>query len=48
MTQVSHEVLGIVKAWAGLPVRRKPRPAPPLRRRLWADDSNAPENLGAD
>jgi len=28
MGQVSHEVLGIINAWAGLPVRRVPQPAP--------------------
>ena len=28
LTQVTHEVLGILNAWGGLPVRRIPRPAP--------------------
>jgi uncharacterized SAM-binding protein YcdF (DUF218 family) len=28
MTQVTHEVLGIMNAWAGLPVQRTPQPQP--------------------
>lgn len=44
MTQVSHEVLGIVNAWAGLPVRREARPTP----EVVADGSNAPEHSAAD
>jgi uncharacterized SAM-binding protein YcdF (DUF218 family) len=44
MTQVSHEVLGIVNAWAGLPVRRVQRPAP----EVVADGANTPEHAAAD
>jgi uncharacterized SAM-binding protein YcdF (DUF218 family) len=38
MTQVAHEVLGIVNAWGGLPVQRTPHTPP----EVVADDSNAP------
>jgi uncharacterized SAM-binding protein YcdF (DUF218 family) len=44
MGQVSHELMGIVNAWAGLPVQRTPRPSP----EVVADDSNTPEHTAAD
>jgi uncharacterized SAM-binding protein YcdF (DUF218 family) len=44
MTQVSHEVLGIMNAWAGLPVQRTPH----LDHEVVADDTNAPEHIAAD
>lgn len=44
MTQVSHEVLGIVNAWAGLPVQRVLHPAP----EVVADGSSAPQHASAD
>jgi uncharacterized SAM-binding protein YcdF (DUF218 family) len=44
MAQVSHEVLGIMNAWAGLPVQRVPRPAP----EVVADRSTTPEHPHAD
>ncbi len=44
MTQVSHEMLGIVNAWAGLPVQRVPHPAP----EVVADASTAAQPASAD
>jgi uncharacterized SAM-binding protein YcdF (DUF218 family) len=44
MTQVTHEVLGIMNAWAGLPVQRVPHPAP----EVVADGSVAPQHPSAD
>ena len=38
MSQVNHEILGIVNAWAGLPVQRIPQPAPEVT----ADGSTSP------
>lgn len=44
MTQVNHEILGIINAWAGLPVQRAPHPAP----EVVADRSSTPERTRAD
>jgi len=43
LTQVTHEVLGIANAWAGLPVQRVPHPAPEVT----ADSSNPPNHSAA-
>ncbi|HUN63614.1 MAG TPA: YdcF family protein [Candidatus Sulfotelmatobacter sp.] len=50
MTQVAHEVLGIINAWGGLPVKRTPAPTPA---EVVADRSNAanapePQHAAAD
>lgn len=44
MTQVAHEVLGIMNAWAGLPVQRIPHAAS----EVVAKDSDAPPQVNAD
>jgi uncharacterized SAM-binding protein YcdF (DUF218 family) len=44
MSQVTHEVLGIINAWAGLPVRPVPHPAP----EVVADESSTPQYVAAD
>jgi uncharacterized SAM-binding protein YcdF (DUF218 family) len=44
LTQVTHEVLGIINGWAGLPVQRTPRPTP----QVVAVDSHSPEHTTAD
>lgn len=44
MTQVTHEVLGIMNAWAGLPVQRVPHPTP----EVMADGSSAPQHVSSD
>jgi uncharacterized SAM-binding protein YcdF (DUF218 family) len=44
MTQVTHEVLGIMNAWAGLPVRPIPHPDP----EVVADESSTPRHIAAD
>jgi len=44
LTQVTHEVIGILNAWAGLPVQRVPHPTP----EVVADGSHSLEHPNAD
>jgi uncharacterized SAM-binding protein YcdF (DUF218 family) len=44
MSQVTHEVLGIMNAWAGLPVQRIPKPIPEVT----ADRSATPQHVSSD
>lgn len=44
MSQVTHEVLGIMNAWAGLPVQRVPQPTPEVT----AARSGTPQHVSSD
>lgn len=44
MAQVTHELMGIMNAWAGLPVQRIPHPAP----EVMAEGPNTPPLAAAD
>jgi uncharacterized SAM-binding protein YcdF (DUF218 family) len=46
MAQVGHEMMGIMNAWAGLPVQRVTHPTPAPE--VVADDSKTPEHTAAD